>query len=58
MMVCEEQSLVFPWSTKGNRTIAELRFGGKDIISPNTLIFAPMKGLLGIYTLHNPPEVL
>ena len=29
---------------KGNRTIADLRFGGKDIISLSTLIFAPIKG--------------
>ena len=29
---------------KGNRTIADLRYGGKDIISPSTLIFAPIKG--------------
>ena len=29
---------------KGNRTIADLRCGGKDIISPSTLIFAPIKG--------------
>ena len=28
---------------KGNRTIADLRYGGKDIISPSTLIFAPIK---------------
>ena len=27
---------------KGNRTIADLRYGEKDIISHNTLIFAPM----------------
>ena len=29
---------------KGNRTIADLRYGGKDIISPSTPIFAPIKG--------------
>ena len=29
---------------KGNRTTADLRYGEKDIISPSTLIFAPIKG--------------
>ena len=29
---------------KGNRTIADLRHGGNDIISPSTLIFGPIKG--------------
>ena len=43
---------------KGNRCIADLRYGGKDIISPSTLIFAAIKGLLGTYTLHIPPKVL
>ena len=28
---------------KGNRTIADLRYGGKDIIRPSTLMFAPIK---------------
>ena len=28
---------------KGNRTIADLRYGGKDIIILSTLIFAPIK---------------
>ena len=37
---------------KANRTIADLRYEEKDIIIPSTLIFAPIKGLLGIYTLH------
>ena len=31
-------------SDKGNRTIADLRYRGTDIISPNTLIFVPIKG--------------
>ena len=44
--------------TKGNRTIADLRYGGKDMISPSTLIFAPIKGRFGTYTLHVPPEAL
>ena len=43
---------------KGNRTIADLRYGGKDGINPSTLTFAPIQGQLGIYTLHIPPEVL
>ena len=29
--------------SKGNRTIANLRYGVKDIISPSTMIFAPIK---------------
>ena len=29
---------------KGNRTIADLRYGGKDTISPSTQIFASIKG--------------
>ena len=29
---------------KGNRTIADLKYGDKDIVSPSTLIFAPIKG--------------
>ena len=29
---------------KGNLTMAYLRYRGKDIISPSTLIFAPIKG--------------
>ena len=29
---------------KGNRTIADLKYEEKYIISPNTLIFAPTKG--------------
>ena len=28
---------------KGNRIIADLIYGGKDIISLSTLIFAPLK---------------
>ena len=28
---------------KGNRIIADLRYGGKDIIIPSTLIVAPIK---------------
>ena len=29
---------------EGNRTVADLRYGGKDITSPSTLISAPIKG--------------
>ena len=29
---------------KGNRTNADLEYGGKYIISPSTLVFAPIKG--------------
>ena len=39
---------------KGNRTIADLRYEGKYIISPSTLIFSPTKGYLGVYTLLIP----
>ena len=46
------------YQRKGNRTIAELRYGGKYIISPSTQIFAPKKGQVGILTLHIPLEVL
>ena len=31
-------------NSNGNRIIADLRYGGKDIISPSTLNFAPIKG--------------
>ena len=34
----------FNVDVKGNITIAELRYGGKDIFSPGTLILAPIKG--------------
>ena len=50
--------LKYGYWPKGNRTIADFRYGGEDIISPSTLIFAPIKSYLGIYTLHIPPEVL
>ena len=43
----------------GNRTIAELRYGKKYIISPtSTLIYAPIKSLLSIYTLHDPEGIV
>ena len=42
---------------KGNRTIADLIYVGKDIFSPHTLIFAPIKGYLGLCTLNIPSEV-
>ena len=31
-------------NSKGNGTVADLRYGGKDNISPSTLIFAAKKG--------------
>ena len=43
----KEAPAIFPQKRgfiKGNRTIADLRYGEKDIISPSTLIFAPIKG--------------
>ena len=43
---------------KGNRAIADIRYAKEDSISPSTLILAAAKGLLVIYTLHVPPEVL
>ena len=43
---------------KRNPAFADLRYEKEDSISPSTLIFAATKGLLGIYTLHVPPEVL
>ena len=43
---------------KGHRSFADLRYGKEDSISPTTLIFAVTKGLLGIYTLYIPLEVL
>ena len=36
---CSIKSLVI----KGNRTIADLRYGEEDIVRPNTLILAPIK---------------
>ena len=42
---------------KGSPPSADMRSGGKDSISPSTLIFSAMKGLLGIYTLCIPPDV-
>ena len=43
------------WFYKGNRPTADLRYEEKDSI---TSIFAAKKGLLVIYTLHMPPDVL
>ena len=37
-------------SCKGNRTIAGLRYGWEDSISPSTLNFVAIKGQLGIYS--------
>ena len=39
-----EPGLFYKYLHKGNRTIAELRYGVQDIISPSTLIIAPIKG--------------
>ena len=39
MLVCTEGNVL-----KGNRTNAELRYREKDIISPSTQSFAPIKG--------------
>ena len=36
---------------------ADLRYGEEDSINPTTLIFDATKGLLGIYTLHIPPDL-
>ena len=44
---------------KGNHTIADLRYGLEDSISPITLVFfSAIKGQFGIHSLHNSPEVL
>ena len=44
--------------SKGNCAVADLRHGGKDTISPSTLIVPATKSFLGIYALHIPPKVL
>ena len=36
-------SVLEPLLPQGNRTIADLRYGGKDITSPSTLILPPIK---------------
>ena len=46
---CKKKILYSPvvmlfMADKGNRTIADLRYEEKHIISPSTLIFAPTKG--------------
>ena len=56
--ILEELNFNIILFSKGNISIADLRYGKKDIISPSRLIFAPIKGLLGKYTLHVLPEVL
>ena len=43
----KKSNLVFAFTLnlmkcKGNRNIKELKYGGNDIISPSTLIFAPI----------------
>ena len=43
---------------KGNRALADPSCWGKDSINPSVHIFAATKGLLSIYTLHIPPELL
>ena len=42
---------------KGRPPSADLRYGGKDNISPTTLIFAAIKGSPGIYILYIHPDV-
>ena len=42
---------------KGHPPSADLGYGGKDSISPSTLISAAIKSKLGIYTLHVHPVV-
>ena len=36
----DEEPNTLAFIDKGNRTIADLRYGKEDIISPSTLIFA------------------
>ena len=36
--------VIYVFFGKVNRTIADLRYGGKDIIRPSTLYFSPIKG--------------
>ena len=43
--------------TKGHTPSADLRCGGKDSISPSTLVLAAKKGLLGMNTLYIPPNL-
>ena len=42
---------------KGHPLSADLRYGEDDSISPSTLFFAAIKGLLWIFTLCIPPDV-
>ena len=42
----------------GHRLSSVLRYGGKDSISPGTLLFADIESKLGIYTLHIFPDEL
>ena len=42
---------------KGHPPSADLRYRGKDSISPCTLILAAIKGSLGIYTLYTPSDI-
>ena len=43
--------------TKGHAPSADLRCGGKDSISPSTLVLAAKKGLLGMNTLYITPNL-
>ena len=43
---------------KGNHAFADLKYWEEDCIIPSTLIFAATPGLLRIYALHTPPELL
>ena len=42
---------------KGHPPSADLRYEGEDSISPSTLVYAAITGVLGIYTLYIPPDV-
>ena len=43
---------------KGNCAIADLRYAKEDSINPSTQILAAKRGLLRIYALNIPTEVL
>ena len=42
---------------KGHPPSVDQIYGEEDYIRSSTQIFAATKGLLGIYTLHIPPDV-
>ena len=49
--------LKMPKPEKGHHPSANLRQGGKNIVSPSTLNFAVRGDKHRIYTLYNPPEL-